>query len=156
MNVHFVSLILLWLLFVLAPLRAQTSKGCTLSLDVLPVQSSWTLSGRVKYNNTESIAVSSTVTEIGAQGRLFLLTTGACPTTVVSASTLLTGGSFSAPQPYDIVDLRFWPTEIQSTVEELGRIDLRSVEWQLKSEKLDGLALQTNNSKGPLYQVCES
>ena len=95
-------------------------------------------------------------TDIGVQGRIFVLTEGVCPTTVATALNVLEGAKFSGLDPTEMISIRMWPPSIQSTIEDVGRIDLRSIEWALSSEELADVAMEDKSAGEVMLQVCAS
>lgn len=116
--------------------------GCRLSLEIDPTQSSWTVDAFVN-NRTGSRVKSEVRTDrIGAQGRLFLLTTGLCPRDVPSALDVLQGAKLEPYFPIDNVHARMWPPYIQTVTPEIGRLDVQSLEWHLSSQVFNDLSLE--------------
>lgn len=116
--------------------------GCKLALDIDPAQSSWTLDAFI--NNATGSRVTSDITteRIGAQGRLFLFTTGTCPTDVPSALDILQGARLAPYFPIDTVHARMWPPTIQTRAAGVGRLDVVSLEWDFSSQVFNNLALE--------------
>lgn len=116
--------------------------GCKLSLEIDPTQSSWTVDAFI--NNRTGARVSSEVRtdRIGAQGRLFLFTTGICPRDVPSALDILQGAKLEPYFPIDNVHARMWPPSIQTVTPDIGRLDVQSLEWHLSSQVFNKLSLE--------------
>eukprot|EP00892_Ulva_mutabilis_P011926 jgi/Ulvmu1/9105/UM005_0200.1 len=120
----------------------HAQNGCTLSLEIDPTQSTWEVSAFV--NNATGGRVDSDVrTErLGAQGRMFLFTTGACPRSVATALDVLQGAKFGAYFPVDNVHARMWPPTIQTNTPNIGRLDVQSLEWHFTSQIFNALTLE--------------
>lgn len=116
--------------------------GCKLSLEIDPTQSSWTVDAFVNNRTGSRIQSDVTTERIGAQGRLFLFTTGVCPGDVASALDVLEGARVAPYFPIDNVHARMWPPTIQTDTPGIGRLDVVSLEWQFSSQVFNGLTLK--------------
>jgi hypothetical protein len=143
----------LGLLLMLLSMPASWAQ-CTLGLDIVPTLSTWNVTTRVEWNTDTYRLGTPGASDIGVQGRIFVLTAGPCPTTVATALEILEGATFSGLEPLEMVSIRVWPPSIQSTVQGVGRLDLRSVEWALSSEEITGVALTDTAVGGVMLQVC--
>lgn len=130
-----------------------TLAQCTLSLDINSMLSKWNITTRVEWNTDTFIVGEPGAADIGVQGRMFVLTDAVCPTTVATALDVLEGATFSGLDATEMVSIRMWPPAIQSTVPGVGRIDMRSVEWELSSEEITGLTMEDAPVDGVMLQV---
>lgn len=119
--------------------RAQN--GCTLSLEIDPTQSAWTIDAFVNNRTGSRIDSEVRTGRVGAQGRLFLLTTGACPKDVPSSLDMLQGAKFAPILPIDNVHARMWPPTIQTRTPGIGDLDIVSLEWHFTSQTFNALSL---------------
>lgn len=138
-------------LLVLAPV---TTLACTLALDIVPTLSKWNVTTRVEWNTDTFVLGNTGAADIGVQGRIFVLTEGLCPTTVAAALDILDGAYFSGLDATEMISIRVWPPSIQTMVPNIGRIDMRSIEWALSSEEIMGVTLEDQAVGEVMLQVC--
>lgn len=147
--------LLLAVLLAILPVTT-VAQSCALALDIVPTLSTWNVTTRVESNTDTFVVGTPGATDIGVQGRIFVLTEGVCPTTVATALNVLEGAKFSGLDPTEMISIRMWPPSIQSTIEDVGRIDLRSIEWALSSEELADVAMEDKSAGEVMLQVCAS
>lgn len=140
-------------LLVLLPVTTLAQNICVLNLDIVPTLSKWNVTTRVEWNTDTFVTGTAGAKDIGVQGRLFVLTDGLCPTTVTESLNMLEGATFSGLSATEMVSIRMWPPSIQSTVEGVGRIDMRYIEWALTSEALTGLTMEDKSTGEVMLQV---
>lgn len=145
--------LLVSVLLAVLPVTTVAQTQCALALDIVPTLSSWNVTTRVESNTDTFVLGTPGATDIGVQGRIFLLTAELCPFTIATALNVLEGAKFSGLDPTDMVSIRMWPPAIQSTVEEVGRIDMRSIEWALSSDELTDVAMEDKPTGEVMLQV---